>query len=97
MNMIRIGGTMTYESADFFRLCDRLGLMVWQDLIFANFDYPSADAAFVTSVDREIETFLSGIQGSPSLAVLCGGSEVYQQGAMLGLPERIWKTDCLKF
>lgn len=92
MNMIRIGGTMTYESADFFRLCDRLGLMVWQDLIFANFDYPSADEAFATSVDREIETFLSGIQGSPSLAVLCGGSEVYQQGAMLGLPERIWKT-----
>ncbi|MBV2186899.1 MAG: glycoside hydrolase family 2 protein [Rhizobium sp.] len=92
MNMIRIGGTMTYESADFFRLCDRLGLMVWQDLIFANFDYPAADEAFVASIDREIGEFLGAIQGSPSLAVLCGGSEVYQQGAMLGLPERIWKT-----
>ncbi len=42
MNMIRIGGTMTYESADFFRLCERLGLMVWQDVILANFDYPAA-------------------------------------------------------
>lgn len=92
MNMIRVGGTMTYESADFFRLCDRLGLLVWQDLIFANFDYPAADEAFAASIDDEIGTFLSGFQGSPSLAVLCGGSEVYQQGAMLGLPERIWKT-----
>lgn len=92
MNMIRVGGTMTYESPDFFRLCDRLGLLVWQDLIFANFDYPAADEAFAASIDDEIDTFLSGVQGSPSLAVLCGGSEVYQQGAMLGLPERIWKT-----
>ncbi|MBW8445964.1 MAG: hypothetical protein K0M49_10050 [Arenimonas sp.] len=92
MNMIRIGGTMTYESADFFRLCDRLGLLVWQDLMFANFDYPTADEAFAASFDREMRQFLGSIQGSPSLAVLCGGSEVYQQGAMLGLPERIWKT-----
>lgn len=92
MNMIRIGGTMTYESADFFRLCDRLGLLVWQDLMFANFDYPTADEAFAASVGREMHQFLDFIQGSPSLAVLCGGSEVYQQGAMLGLPERTWKS-----
>ncbi|WP_454747533.1 glycoside hydrolase family 2 protein [Ciceribacter selenitireducens] len=92
MNMIRVGGTMTYESADFFRLCDRLGLLVWQDLMFANFDYPTADETFTANIDREMRQFLGSIQGSPSLAVLCGGSEVYQQGAMLGLPERIWKT-----
>ena len=92
MNMIRIGGTMTYESADFFRLCDRLGIMVWQDLIFANFDYPIAEEPFIQSVRREIKQRLGDTNGSPSLAVLCGGSEVYQQGAMLGLPERIWKT-----
>ena len=30
MNMIRIGGTMTYETRDFFDLCDELGIMVWQ-------------------------------------------------------------------
>ena len=92
MNMIRIAGTMAYESADFFRLCDRLGLLVWQDFMFANFDYPTADEAFAAGVEREVRQFLGAIQGSPSLAVLCGGSEVYQQGAMLGLPERIWKT-----
>ncbi|MFA7414336.1 MAG: glycoside hydrolase family 2 protein [Rhizobium sp.] len=92
MNMIRIGGTMAHESADFFRLCDRLGLLVWQDFMFANFDYPTADEVFAADVEREVRQFLGAVQGSPSLAVLCGGSEVYQQGAMLGLPERIWKT-----
>lgn len=92
MNMIRLGGTMTYESADFLRLCDQLGLMVWQDYIFANFDYPVKDESFAAHVRRETEQFLSSTQGSPSLAVLCGGSEVYQQAAMLGLAENHWKS-----
>lgn len=91
MNMIRIGGTMTYESADFFRLCDRLGIMVWQDLMFANFDYPFADEAFATRARTEVATLLGNLQGHPSLVVITGGSEVFQQGAMLGLPEHIWK------
>ncbi|MBB4955442.1 beta-mannosidase [Agrobacterium vitis] len=92
MNMIRIGGTMTYESADFFRLCDQLGLMVWQDFIFANFDYPITDDSFVAHVQREAEHVLGATQGSPSMAILCGGSEIFQQGAMLGLKEESWKS-----
>lgn len=92
MNMIRVGGTMTYESADFFRLCDQLGLMVWQDFIFANFDYPAQDQGFSAHVQREVEQFLSVSQGCPSMAVLCGGSEVYQQAAMMGLGESHWKS-----
>lgn len=91
MNMIRIGGTMTYESADFFRLCDRLGIMVWQDLMFANFDYPFADEVFTTRAKTEVASLLGELQGHPSLVVVAGGSEVFQQGAMLGLPDRIWK------
>ncbi|MCX8999624.1 glycoside hydrolase family 2 protein [Rhizobiaceae bacterium BDR2-2] len=92
MNMIRIAGTMTYESPDFFALCDELGIMVWQDLMFANFDYPAKDEGFVAHVRAEVSAFLSATAASPSLAVLSGGSEMYQQGAMLGLPESVWKT-----
>jgi beta-mannosidase len=91
MNMIRVPGIATYESREFFALCDELGLMVWQDFVFANFDYPVADPAFVIHVKTEVAQFLERTQASPSLTVLCGGSEIYQQGAMLGLPERIWK------
>ncbi|MCQ1837865.1 glycoside hydrolase family 2 protein [Neorhizobium galegae] len=91
MNMIRIPGIATYESPEFFALCDELGLLVWQDLMFANFDYPAGDPDFVIHVKTEVGQFLAATQASPSLAVLCGGSEIYQQGAMLGLPERIWK------
>jgi beta-mannosidase len=90
MNMIRIGGTMTYESRDFFDLCDELGLMVWQDFMFANFDYPVGDADFAELVRHEAEDLLKGLQGCPSLTVLCGGSEMFQQAAMLGLPRKVW-------
>lgn len=90
MNMIRIGGTMTYETPEFFKLCDELGLMVWQDLMFANFDYPAKDETFCEHVKTEVSQFLAGTALSPSLTILCGGSEMHQQGAMLGLPETIW-------
>lgn len=92
MNMIRIGGTMTYESRDFFDLCDELGIMVWQDFMFANFDYPAADPNFQALLRKEATDLLSSLQGTPSLTVLCGGSEMFQQAAMLGLPEDAWMS-----
>ncbi|MCP8896607.1 glycoside hydrolase family 2 protein [Shinella daejeonensis] len=87
MNMLRIGGTMVYESPDFFALCDELGLMVWQDFMFANFDYPVGDDTFLADVRREVGQFLDATAAAPSLSILCGGSEIDQQAAMLGLPE----------
>ncbi|MEM9633946.1 MAG: glycoside hydrolase family 2 protein [Pseudomonadota bacterium] len=91
MNMLRIGGTMLYETRTFFEICDELGLLVWQDFQFSNYDYPVKDEAFVEEVRAEIDDQLTDSQGCPSLAVLCGGSEIYQQGAMMGLPESRWK------
>src|SRR4029079_9557581 len=90
INMIRVGGTMTYESDDFFALCNELGLLVWHDFMFANMDYPIADAAFRASVETEAAQFLTRTQHHPSLAVLCGGSEVAQQVSMMGLPPALW-------
>jgi beta-mannosidase len=91
MNMIRIGGTMTYESADFFAVCDELGLMVWQDLMLANFDYPAHDAGWKGQLTQEVEQLLVKTLAFASLTVVCGGSEVYQQAAMLGLPKETYE------
>jgi beta-mannosidase len=83
-NLIRIAGTTIYESDDFHRLCDELGLLVWQDLMFANMDYPFEDPAFQQTVRAETRAELSRLSRHPSTAVICGGSEIEQQVAMLG-------------
>jgi beta-mannosidase len=85
MNMLRIPGTSAYESKTFHDLCDELGLLVWQDFMFANLDYPIADEDFRATVEREAGATLADLADRPSLAVLCGNSEIEQQVAMLGL------------
>jgi beta-mannosidase len=84
-NLLRIPGTAAYESDEFFDACDSYGVMVWQDLAFANFDYPFADEQFRATVEAEVRDVLRDVAARPSLAVVCGGSEVEQQVAMLGL------------
>lgn len=85
MNMLRVSGTMVYESDAFYALADEYGLLVWQDFALANFDYPN-DAAFRASIELEAAQFLTRTRRFAALAVLCGGSEADQQAAMLGLP-----------
>jgi len=85
MNMLRIPGIGCYESDVFHDLCDELGILVWQDFMFANLDYPDADPAFMAVVEEEARHVLGRLAGRPSLAVLCGGSECAQQVTMLGL------------
>jgi beta-mannosidase len=90
MNMLRVGGTMVYEDAAFFDACDELGVLVWQEFMFANMDYPEHDAAFMADVNAEVDQQLTCWQGRPSLAVVCGNSEVEQQAAMWGAPRELW-------
>lgn len=87
-NMVRVSGTAAYEQPAFFAACDELGILVWHDLPFANFDYPR-DPEFAAVVRREVGRFLDGTQTSASLAVVCGGSEIEQQAAMLGLGSEV--------
>lgn len=89
-NMLRVGGTMTWESDTFYEACDEAGVLVWQDLPFANLDYPLADPAFAATVRAELDAQLQRLHHHPCLATWCGGSEIEQQAAMLGLGREDW-------
>jgi len=90
MNMLRVPGMMTYESDAFLDTCDARGVLLWQDFMFANMDYPE-DPAFLEVVSEEARQQLARLQGRPSVAVLCGNSEVEQQAAMWAAPRERWR------
>lgn len=89
MNMVRVGGTMVYEDDAFYDALDAHGVLLWQDLMFANMDYPE-DPAFVAGVVTEVDQQLARLQGRPSVAVICGNSEGQQQAAMSGASRDRW-------
>lgn len=91
MNMIRVTGLTTYEEDSFYDECDRQGMLVWQDFMFANMDYPATDAEFLRQVESEVSQQMARWQARPCMAVLCGNSEVSQQAAMWGTSRERWE------
>ena len=91
MNMLRVAGITVYEEDAFYDACDRAGVLVWQEFMFANMDYPASEAQFAASVDTEVRQQLARIARHPCIAVLCGNSEAEQQAAMWGAPRQAWE------
>lgn len=74
-NTIRVWGGGIYPDDDFYDLCDELGLVVWQDLMFACNTYRLTED-FRESIRREAEDNLRRIRHHASLGLLCGNNEM---------------------
>lgn len=74
INMLRVWGGGVYPSKSFYHLCDSLGILVWQDFMFACGMYP-ADSVFLNLVRQEVDFQVKKIQNHPSLAIWCGNNE----------------------
>jgi beta-mannosidase len=75
MNMIRVWGGGFYEFDEFYDVCDELGLLVWQDMMFACSQYPSTPE-FCAVVDEEVRYQVKRLGSHPSIALWCGDNEV---------------------
>jgi beta-mannosidase len=78
MNMIRVWGGGIYEDDRFYDLCDELGILVWQDFMFACSTYPSFDDVFMKNVRQEAVDNVRRIRHHPCLALWCGNNELEQ-------------------
>ena len=90
-NLLRVTGTATYEDDVFHEACDELGVMVWQDLMFSNFDIPANDPDVEAEIEAELSNVLPCIAAHASTAIICGGNEVEQQAAMMGADPSCWQ------
>lgn len=87
MNMLRVWGGGKYEKDEFYGICDSLGILVWQDMMFCCSMYPT-DEAFFGEVRAELRHQLKRLQSHPSIALWCGDNE-----GMDCLNWRLAKTD----
>ncbi len=77
MNMLRIWGGGYYPEDMFYDLCDRYGILIWQDFMFACGIYP-ADANFFENVRAEAIENVRRLRHHAALALWCGNNEMEQ-------------------
>ncbi|MHC4552114.1 MAG: beta-mannosidase [Planctomycetota bacterium] len=75
INMLRIWGGGIYEDDAFYQQCDKLGILIWQDFMFANAYYPDRQW-FVDIVRSEARAVIERLRNHPSLALWCGNSRI---------------------
>ncbi len=74
MNMLRVWGGGHYEKDIFYELCDRKGILIWQDFMFSCSLYP-AESSFLENVENEIKYQIMRLKDHPSIALWCGNNE----------------------
>ncbi|MDR0895803.1 MAG: glycoside hydrolase family 2 protein, partial [Prevotellaceae bacterium] len=74
MNMLRIWGGGIYENDLFYDLCDRYGILIWQDFMFACSVYP-AEGALLENIRQEAIDNVKRLRNHPCIALWCGNNE----------------------
>lgn len=74
MNMLRVWGGGTYESDLFYDLCDKYGILVWQDFMFACSMFP-AEGDLLENIRQEAIDNVRRLRNHTCIALWCGSNE----------------------
>lgn len=83
MNMLRVWGGGIYENDIFYELCDKYGILLWHDFMFACSMYPG-DEEFLENVKQEAIDNVKRLRNHPSIALWCGNNEIEDAWAYWG-------------
>ncbi len=86
-NMIRVWGGGYYPPDYFYEICDKLGLLVWQDFMFACSVYDAPDMNFCNNITYEIIDNINRIRNHACLALWCGNNEIEVAWTNWGIPQ----------
>jgi beta-mannosidase len=78
-NLLRCNGVGLIETEAFYNLCDRYGIMIWQEFIqssSATDRKPASDSDYLHHLTREAEAIIPQKRNHPSLVIWCGGNEL---------------------
>ena len=90
MNMLRVWGGGIYEDDEFYNQCDSLGIMVWQDFMFACSLYPS-EGKFLDNIREEAVYNVKRLRNHPCISLWCGNNECLEAWYNWGLKRRYEK------
>jgi beta-mannosidase len=88
MNMVRVWGGGIYENKYFYDTCDELGLLVWQDFMFACTFYPG-NQEFMDNVRAEATYQVKRLRNHPSISIWVGNNENEIAWQQWGIPEKM--------
>lgn len=91
-NMLRIWGGGYYESEDFYVLCDRYGILVWQDFCYACYPYPFYNEEFKNNALIEAEDNIKRLRHHASLALWCGNNEIETMSPLWSYRKKLFKA-----
>ena len=96
MNMLRLWGGAPTQKEEFYRLCDEMGIMVWQDFPLSCNCYPDTPE-YLRTLDQESRSIIAAIKDHPSLVCWCGGNELFNSWSRMtdqSLPLRLLQSNC---
>lgn len=96
MNLIRCWGGAIVPPEAFHDACDELGLMVWQDFPLGCNRYEGTPE-YLAVLDQESRSIIRRLRSHPSLAVWCGGNELFNVWSGMtdqDLPLRLLNRNC---
>lgn len=76
MNILRIWGGGFINKESFYDLCDKLGIMVWQEFPLACNEYPDDDG-YLAVLEKEATAIVKRLRSHPSVVLWCGGNELF--------------------